>query len=153
MQLKTSLAALALILAPTLATADGSIAPDVLQIPLASTHFGSWSDSDFNEFNPGLIFTWVERAGDLNYSFGAYKDSKSAAALHVSVAKMWDIAEYTQAGIVGAYIHSTGDGFTGFAPSVQLNHKYLFMNVATGYDDGDGIYGVVGTGITIPLGK
>lgn len=152
MQIKTSLKLLALCLVPTQATADSTIAPDVLQIPLASKHFGSWSDKDFNEINPGAIFTWVERAGDLNYSLGVYKDSKSAAALHVSVAKMWDIAEHTQAGIVGAYIHSSGDGFTGFAPSVQLNYKHLFVNVATGYDD-DGIYGVVGTGLTIPLGK
>jgi hypothetical protein len=152
MHLKPLIAALCIGFAPFGAAANGSLLPEVLQIPLASHHFGDWgSSSDFNEFNPGMILTWEERAAGLNYSFGAYKDSKSATALHISVAKMWDIAPYTQLGIVGAYIHSFGDGYTGIVPSIQLNHKYIFVNVATGYDDG--AYGVIGTGITIPLGR
>ncbi|RPE71064.1 hypothetical protein EDD53_0177 [Pacificibacter maritimus] len=152
MQIKSFFTALSVALAPLAATADGSLAPDVLQIPLASHHFGDWGESsDFNEFNPGVILTWEDRLAGLNYSIGAYKDSKSATALHLSAAKMWDIGQYTQAGIVGAYIHSFGDGYTGIAPSIQLNHKYIFVNVATGYDDD--FYGVVGTGITIPLGR
>lgn len=150
MRLKSLLAACSLCLAPMSALADGAV-PDYVQIPLASHHFGSWSDDDFNEFNPGLLLTWAERAGGLNYTIGAYKDSKSDAALHVSAAKMWDFGPYTQGGLVLGYIHSFGDGYTGIAPSLQINHRFFFVNIATGYDDGT--YGVVGTGLTIPLGK
>lgn len=134
------------------AHADG-LAPDYAMIPLASHHYGDWGDKtgdQFNEFNPGLLLGWEERAGGLNYTVGAYRDSASDTSLHISAAKMWDVAPDTEVGLVGAYVHSFGDGYTGLAPSLQLRYKALFLNAATGYDDG--VYGVVSTGIVIPLG-
>ncbi|SFI54919.1 hypothetical protein [Celeribacter neptunius] len=151
MQIRSLFTALALSLAPP-ALADGR-APDYLSIPLASHHYGDWGDKTgdrFNEFNPGLMLTWAERAGGLNYTVGAYRDSEADLSVHLSAARMWDIGDQAQAGIVGAYIHSFGDGYRGFAPSLQLNYKYLFVNLANGYDNG--VYGVVSTGITLPLG-
>ncbi|NVK46230.1 MAG: hypothetical protein HWE33_07990 [Rhodobacteraceae bacterium] len=151
MQIKALLSALLLTATP--AFADG-LAPDYAVLPLASHHYGDWGEDDgddFNEFNPGLMFTWGERAYGLNYTLGAYRDSRSDTSAHLSAAKMWDIGDHAQAGIVGAYIHSFGDGYTGFAPSVQLTYKSLFLNAATGYDDD--VYGVISTGFIIPLGR
>ncbi|AJE48187.1 hypothetical protein [Celeribacter indicus] len=151
--LKTTLrAALAAALSTPLAAAD--LAPDYALIPLASHHYGDWGEDDgddFTEFNPGLLFTWAERAGGLNYTFGAYRDSMADVSLHLSAAKMWQIGPYAEAGIVGAYLHSFGEGYTGFAPSLQVNYKHLFINAATGYDDG--VYGVVSTGLIFDIGR
>lgn len=151
MQIKPALTALLLTASPALA--DGFV-PDYAMIPLASHHYGDWGeddDDDFNETNPGLLLTWAERAYDLNYTVGAYRDSQSDTSVHLSAAKMWKIGEHAQVGIVGAYLHSFGDGYTGVAPSIQLSYKYLFLNAATGYDDG--VYGVVSTGFIIPIGR
>ncbi|WP_460274619.1 hypothetical protein [Celeribacter sp. ULVN23_4] len=151
MKIKAALTALLLSSSPALA--DG-LAPDYAMIPLASHHYGDWGKEhgdDFNEFNPGLMLTWADRAYGLDYTVGAYRDSMSDTSVHLSAAKMWDIGEHAQAGIVGAYIHSFGDGYTGFAPSIQVGYKYFFINAATGYDDD--IYGVISTGIVIPLGR
>lgn len=151
MQIKPFLTALLFAATPAFA---GDRAPDYAVLPLASHHYGDWGEEDgddFNEFNPGLLLTWAERAYGLNYTVGAYRDSRSDTSLHLSAAKMWDIGPQAQAGIVGAYIHSFGDGYTGFAPSLQVSYKSVFLNAATGYDDG--IYGVISTGIIIPLGR
>ncbi len=149
MQIKPFLTALAFASAPAYATELG---PDYALVPLASHHYGDWGKKhgdDFNEFNPGLMLSWAERAYELNYTVGAYRDSQSDTSVHLSAAKMWDIGKHAQIGLVGAYIHSLGKGYTGVAPSIQLTYKALFLNAATGYDDG--IYGVLSTGFIIPL--
>ena len=50
--------------------------PDRVYIPLASDHYGDFQ-GNMNEFNPGILLTWHDRLGGLDYIAGAFIDSGS----------------------------------------------------------------------------
>ncbi|MGB0901913.1 hypothetical protein [Halocynthiibacter sp.] len=127
--------------------------PDRFSIPLACHHYGKWGaqkKNDFNEDNPGLIMTWENRALELNYSIGAYKDSYSDTTTYLAVSQMWNIHPELQAGIVASYRNSDGNGFTGFAPSLQIIYRNFFLDISHGVNNGDH-FGALGLGFTFPL--
>lgn len=71
-------AALGLFLGAGIASAQ-SLAPDRLYFPLASQHFNmdplDYGVDSWNEFNPGVIVTWENRALTLDYGIGAFYNS------------------------------------------------------------------------------
>lgn len=127
--------------------------PERVSVPLISFHYGDWGDEDkdsFNEFNPGLILTWENRALGLDYSLGAYRDSYSATTSYAGISYMWEIQSDFHAGISLSYRNSDGDGFTGFVPSLQVSYRNSFATISNGFDNGDS-YGVISFGYSFAL--
>jgi hypothetical protein len=142
-----SVCAAATLLATVAAAQD--MGPDRVYIPLASDHYGDFQNNQ-NEFNPGILLTWADRLGGLDYTAGAFIDSGSDPAVHLSVAKLWDLNEDLEFGIVGAVVYSLEDNEAYVAPSLQVNYKNVFANFVS-WSDSMGSYSVLGLGLKFDL--
>ncbi len=147
------------------ATAEG-VKPDRVYIPLATHHVNldpaDYGRTSWNEFNPGLVLTWENRLGSLDYSLGAFKNSYNRVSAIATVAKMWEVGEHAAlGGFVGfadygsdaRYFDVTvGDSDVVVIPGFQMNYRNLFGQVIVSPQPG-GAGAIFSMGATFPLSR
>ncbi|WP_299354172.1 hypothetical protein [uncultured Shimia sp.] len=163
--MKHAFATLLGLLTATSASADGW-SPDRLYIPLASYHYNltppNPGQTSWNEFNPGLIFTWEERLWTLDYSAGALLNSYEDVSALFSVGKFWDVGQVALGAVVSFADYGDNSrhfdvtlGSSDFVvlPGVQLNYRNVFVQLVPAPQFNGESGAVFGFGATFALGQ
>lgn len=144
-----------------------NLSPDRISIPLASKHYGmdgyfkNGELRSFTEFNPGLLFTWEDRALGLDVTVGGYRNSHSNASAVAYLSRTWEVAN---TGLhVGPFLGTayygndtrfidsrvTSNGFV-LVGGLYARWGNVFLNVVPNPID-DNLRPIVGIGITFPM--
>lgn len=138
----------AAVLAPVSAGAD----PDRLSILLGAQHPGA--ERSFEQSNPGIFFTWEDRALGLDYSIGAYRNSFGRASVAATAAlPVIERGQFQASVFAGLALYpGNGDEFALHAGDVvpiaglQARLGHGFVQVMPG----DGM-AIISFGLTFPL--
>ncbi|CUJ92042.1 hypothetical protein [Shimia thalassica] len=163
--MKTATAILLGMLSATAATAEG-LRPDRLYVPLASYHYNltppNPGQTSWNEFNPGLIFTWEDRFGTLDYSVGALLNSYEEVSPMFSVGKFWDVSAKVSLGAVASFVDygdnarhfdvTLGGSNLAVLPALQVNYRNAFMQIVPAPDFNGNSGALFAFGATFALG-
>ena len=157
--------ALAGLILATSVSADG-LTPDRLYVPLGSYHYNltppNPGQTSWNEFNPGLVFTWEERLATLDYSIGAFYNSYEDVSAMVSVGKFWDVGQVSLGGVVTFADYgdnarhfdvTLGNSNVVVLPAIQMNYRNAFVQLVPAPDFNGNSGAVVGFGLTFALGN
>lgn len=133
-------------------SAAAQTSPDRIGILLGSHHFGA--DSDFEEFNPGVLLTW-ER--DLDWTLGAYRNSYGRTSAVAAVGRNFPFYRQVEVGVFGGVAWYPDDGreqavhLGDVVPigGLQARAGPLFVQVIPAF--GLGADGIVAGGVTFPL--
>lgn len=141
--------------------------PDRLYVPLASHHVNvdppaASGMSSWNEFNPGLIVTWEDRLGTLDYSAGVFLNSYEDVSAMVSVGKMWDVGQVQLgASVIFAdygdnaqhFDNAIGSTDIVFLPAFQVNYRNVFAQIIPAPQSNGDTGAVLTAGLTFALGQ
>ncbi|SFL95548.1 hypothetical protein [Shimia aestuarii] len=163
--MKPHLGALLGLLIASSAAAEG-LGPDRIYIPLASHHYNltppNPGQNSWNEFNPGLVFTWENRFVTLDYSVGAYLNSYEKISPMVSVGKFWDVGKVAFGGVLSFVDYGSnarhfdvtlGNSNITILPAIQINYKNAFLQVVPAPQFQGESGAVFGVGATFALGQ
>ena len=145
---------------------SNGLTPDRIMLPLASKHYGmegyreNGRTRSFNEFNPGLLLAWENRALGLDVTAGAYRNSHHKTSGIAYVSRTWEVADtdihigpfigVSHYGRNSKFIDSrvTYKGFV-FMGGLYARWKYVFVNVVPNPVQ-DNLKPIVGVGLTFP---
>ncbi|MEO9652866.1 MAG: hypothetical protein ABJ360_26375 [Roseobacter sp.] len=139
-------------LATAFSAIPASANPDRISVLLGTSHINA--QRDFQEFNPGIFFTWERQ---LNYSVGLFYNSYEEISPLVSVGYDYEIASDFDIGAFLAVAVYPGDGdefshsIGDVVPLVGLQARY--KNVFTQFipADGEALDGLFTFGLTFEL--
>ena len=159
------------ILSAVLLTATSAMAtaqdwlPDRAYVNLGSYHAGldpaDFDVTRWNEFNPGIVFTWEDRFLGLGYSAGGFINSFGEASPYFSVSRLWQVGEDLS---LGPFVSLSNYGansrhfpsrigssnFVVFG-GVQANYRNAFLRVQPAPRHGGGVAAVFAGGLTFSL--
>lgn len=159
------LATVAVGLAPFAAQADGLL-PDWASIQIGSKHVNmnapaARGGAGFNEFNPGLIFTWEDRWGGLNYSIGSFRNSFDEQSTLLAVSDLYPLGNQWYAGwFFGAADYGDTARNSRFwrvdsdwipVAGLQVNYRNYYLQALPANDSADGFGMVFTFGVSFSL--
>lgn len=168
MRLKSRfLTSVAVLCAPFAAQAEG-ILPDWASIQIGSKHVNmnapaARGGAGFNEFNPGLIFTWENRWGGLNYSIGSFRNSFDEQSTLLAVSDLYPLGNQWFAGwFLGAADYGDTARNSRFwdidsdwipVAGLQLNYRNYYLQALPANDSADGFGMVFTFGVSFSLNR